>query len=35
MVGFVILAMFFAMLAQSPKSDPEPQPVDTRDRKTQ
>ena len=31
-VGFVILAMFFAMLSQSPKSEPEPVPVKVRDR---
>ena len=35
MVGFVILAMFFAMLSQSPKSEAEPQPVKARDRMTQ
>lgn len=35
MVGFVILAMFFAMLSQSPKAEPEPQPVEARDRPTQ
>ena len=35
MVVFVILGMFCAMLVQSPKSDPEPQPVKARDRKPQ
>lgn len=35
MVGFVILTMFFAMLAQSPKPEPEAIPVETRDRLTQ
>ena len=34
MVGFLILGMFFAMLSQSPKSEPEPLPVEVRDRKT-
>lgn len=35
MVGILILGMFFAMLSQSPKSEPEPLPVDARDRMTQ
>ena len=35
MVGFVILGMFFAMLTSSPKADPEPQVVETRDNSTQ
>ena len=32
MVGILILGMFFAMLSQSPKSEPEPVPVKVRDR---
>jgi hypothetical protein len=35
MVAFVILGMFFAMLSQSPKSEPEPLPAKVRDRRTQ
>lgn len=35
MLGFIILAMFFAMLVQTPKSDPEPLPIEVRDSRTQ
>jgi len=34
-VVFVILGMFCSMLAQSPKSEAEPLPVEARDRNTQ